>query len=419
VLFGLAPALQARRTDLVATLKNDTAQAGGRRSFLRGALVVSQVTFTMVLLGSAGLFVRSVANAHQLDVGFRTDHMLVASVDLFGAGYSRDRGQQALTTILENVRALPGVESVTLARRVPLGISTGNSSTSLEPEGYVAPKDDPAYAYLNWVGPDYFHTMGIPVIAGREYTRTDGGDQPEVFVVNRAFAARYWPGQDAIGKRVRFGRNWYSIVGVVADSKYRRLNEPAAPFVYLSTSWNYRPDVTLQVRTTGEPLGLAGALREVVRRVDPKLPLFDVMTMEQHVRGAAFQQRLAAIVLMAFGALALLLASIGLYATMAYAVSRRTRELGARLAMGATRGDIMRLVLGQAFRLTAIGLVIGIVLSAGAAQAFKSLLVGVPPLDAMTFVAVTILLAGIAGLASYGPARRASRLDPLKALRYE
>jgi len=419
ILFGLAPALQAGRTDLVIALRNDSAQAGAQRSWLRNTLVVSQVAFTMLLLASAGLFAHSMTNAHQFDVGFRTDHMLLGSVNLFSSRYDRTRGTQALTEILDGIRALPGVDSVTLARRVPLGISTGSSSTSLEPEGYVAPKDQEAFAYLNWVGPDYFHTMGIPLISGREFARTDSPNQTEVFVVNRSFATRYWPGQEAIGKRVRLGKDWYNVVGVVADSKYRKLNEPPAPFVYLSTTWNYRPDVTFQIRTTSAPELLAGPMRDVVKRVDPKLPVFGVMTLADQIRSASFQQRLAAMVLMVFGALALLLASIGLYATMSYAVARRTRELGARLAMGATRGDITRLVLGQALRLTAIGLLIGIVLGAGAAQAFKSLLLGVPPLDVITFGGVTALLAGIAGIASYVPARRASRLDPLKALRYE
>jgi predicted permease len=261
--------------------------------------------------------------------------------------------------------------------------------------------------------------MGIPVLAGREYTTADRADQPEVFVINRTFANRYWPGANPIGRRIRLGKDWYEVAGVVADSKYRRLNEPASPFIYLSTLWNYRPDVVFHVRTAGDPRSLAEPVRTIIHGVDPKLPVFGPVTLEDHVQSASFQQRLAASLLSAFGALALLLSSIGLYATIAYSVSRRTRELGARLAMGATRSDIMRLVLGQAVRVTTIGLVIGLALTVAAAQLFRTLLVGVQPLDPPTLVGVTLLLSMISIAASYVPARRAARLDPLQALRYD
>jgi predicted permease len=420
LIFGLAPALQAGRTDLVEDLKGHSSQLPGhRRSWFRSTLVVSQMAFSLLLLASAGLFLRSFQNAKFFDLGFKTDHVLLSSVDLFSAGYDRSRGAQMLTQIVDEIRALPTVESASLARRVPLGISTGSSSTTLEPEGYTAPKDDPAWSYLNWVGTDYFRTMGIPVLAGREFSGEDRPDHPESLIVNRTFANRYWPGQNPLGKRIRFGKDSYPVIAVVADSKYRRLNESASPFVYLSTTWNYRPDVTLHIRTATDPRLLAEPVRAIVRRVDARLPVFGVRTLEEHVRGASFQQRLAASLLCAFGALALLLASIGLYATMTYSVSRRTRELGARLALGATRRDILRLVLGQAARLTAIGVGIGLLLATAASPLFSTLLVGVRPLDLPTFAAVTVALSCIAAFASYLPARRAARLDPLEALRYE
>lgn len=420
VIFGLAPALHAGRTNLVNNLKADAGQlAGGRRSWLRNSLVVSQMAFALLLLASAMLFVRSLQNARLYDIGFKTDKVLLASVDLFSAGYDPARGTQMLTSVLEEIRALPDVEAASLARRVPLGISTGSSSNGVEPEGYVAPKDDPAIANLAWVAPDYFRLMRIPVLAGREFNNNDRADEPEVIVVNRTFVDRFWPGQSAIGKRVRYGRTWLTVAGVVANSKYRRLNEPNTPFIYLSTTWNYRPDVTFHVKARSSAEQLVEPLRAIVRRADPTLPLYSVMTFDDSVKAASIQQRLAASMLTFFGVLALVLASIGLYASMAYSVSRRTREMGARLALGAAPADITRLVLRQAARLIAIGLVIGLVLALGAAQAFSALLVGVRPFDPIAFGLVAVVLTAIAVVACYVPARRASRLDPLKALRQE
>jgi predicted permease len=420
VIFGLAPAMQAGRTDLVTNLKADTGRlAGTRRSWLRNSLVVSQMAFALLLLASAGLFIRSLGNARLLDVGFTTDGVLLGSVDLFSAGYDQTRGAQLLTRVLDEIRAVPGVESASLARRVPLGISTGSSSTTMEPEGYVAPKDDPAATYLAWVAADYFRVMRIPVLSGREFTTADRPDQPELILVNRAFVDRYWPGQNAIGRRVRFGDEWLTVAGVVANSKYRRINEPPSPFVYLSTVWNYRPDVVFHVKAQSAAERFAERLRTIVQRVDPTLPVYGVMTLDEAVQAASIQQSMAASVLSVFGVLALGLASIGLYASMAYSVSRRTKEMGARLALGAAPADIVRLVLRQSARLISAGLVIGLVLTFGAAQLFSRLLVGVRPFDPPTFALVAAVLTVIAIIASYVPARRASRLDPLKALRQD
>ena len=420
LIFGLAPALQAARTDLVEDLKGDSNQlSGSRRSWFRNTLVVSQVSLALLLLAAAGLLLRSLENARLFNPGFKAEHVLLSSVDLFSAGYEPTRGAQALTRMLDEIRALPNVASASLARRVPLGISTGSSSTTIEPEGYTSPEGAPAATYLNWVGSDYFRTMEIPIVAGHEFTAADRPNHPEILIVNQTFIDRYWPGQDPIGKRIRIGKDWFPVVGVVGNSKYRRLNEPPLAFVYLSTTWNYRPDVTFHIRTSSDPKLLVEPVRTIVRRIDPQLPVFGIRTLEEHVRAASLQQRLAASLLALFGALALLLASIGLYATIAYSVSRRTKEFGARLALGATRRDIMQLVFRQGARLTAIGVAIGLVLALGLAPLLSALLVGVRPIDVGTFAMVTLVLLSIATLASYLPARRAAGLDPLQALREE
>ncbi|HEU5450433.1 MAG TPA: ABC transporter permease [Terriglobales bacterium] len=419
LFFGIVPAWQAGRTELATALKNDSAQGGTRRAWLRNTLVVSQLALSLLLLISAGLFVRSLQQAKLFDPGFRADHLLLSQVDLFSAGYDKARGQQALERMLSGIRNLPGVESASMARRVPLSLAGGSSSSTIEPEGYEAPKGTKAWSYFNTVAPQYFQTMRIPVLRGREFSASDRPDAPEGFMINQTFAERYWPGQDPIGKRIRYGRNWYPVIGMVADSKYRKLNEPASPFVYLSTTWNYVPAVIFHVRTATDPRAVAAPLRSVVAQVDPKLPVYGVSTMEETIQAASFQQRLSASLLGAFGLLAVVLASVGLYASMAYSVSRRTRELGVRMALGASRRDVGRLVLGNALRLTGVGVAIGLLLAAGATRLFASLLFGVSAGDPAIFGGVVALLAAIALIAAYLPARRAAQLDPLQALRCE
>ena len=419
LLFGVAPVLQASNTDLTGTLKSDSVQGGIGRTWMRKVLLVAQLALSLLLLISASLFLRSLQNARSFDPGFKTDNLLLTSLDLFSAGYDRQRGSQALESILTQVRALPGVQAASIARRVPLSLAGGSSSTTLTPDGFQPAKGREAWAFLSWVGPEYFRTMRIPVLRGREFSTADRADRPETLVVNQTFAERYWPRQDPIGKGIGIGGKSHPVTAVVADSKFRSLNEPASPFVYLSTTWNYRPDVTLHLRTSADPMILAEPVRAIVRQVDRNIPLFGVLTLKDSIASASLQQKLPASLLTAFGALALLLASVGLYGAMAYSVSRRTRELGIRMALGATRGEIARLILGSALRITAAGIVIGTPLAAGTARLFSSLLFGVGPTDPGLFAAVIVLLGTIALIASYAPARRAARLDPLQALHYE
>jgi predicted permease len=272
---------------------------------------------------------------------------------------------------------------------------------------------------LNWVGPDYFHTMEIPVLRGRDFSQSDRRDSPEVLVVNKTFADRYWPGQDALGKHVKFSTESYEVVGVVANSKFRKLQEPEAPFLYLSTTWNYTPQMVIQARTASDPMVLAAALRQTVQRIDPKLPMYAVMTLDEATDGAAFQQELSAWLLGAFGVLALVLACVGVYGSMAYAVSRRTRELGVRMALGASRSGILLLILKNGMRITAAGLAVGTLLAIAAGRVLSNLLFQVRPIDPVVFSGVFVVLVCVSLLAGYVPARRAARLDPLEALRCE
>ncbi|HVN08973.1 MAG TPA: ABC transporter permease [Patescibacteria group bacterium] len=419
VFFGILPAWQASRTDLVVTLKSDRIQGSVRQPWLRNAIVVSQLALSLPLLISASLFIRSLQNAELFDPGFRTDNMLLASVDLLSAGYDQARGSQTVDRILTEIRALPGVESASYARRVPLAIGGGSSSTSLDAEGFEPPKGSSAWSYLNWVGPGYFRTMGIPVVQGREFEVSDRPENPEGLVVNQTFAERYWPGEDPIGKRIRFSQAWYPVIGVVGDSKFRRLNEPFSPFVYLSTAWNYRPDVIFHIRVSSDPMSLARPVRAIVHQVDPELPVFDVVTLKENITAASFQQKLAASLLGVFGGMALLLASVGLYGTMAYSVARRTHEMGVRMALGASRRAISRLVVTNALRITAVGIVAGTALAVVATRLISKLLFGVQPTDPASFGGVILLMAVIAVVASVIPARRAARLDPMAALRDE
>jgi predicted permease len=264
--------------------------------------------------------------------------------------------------------------------------------------------------------------MGIPMRQGREYNRTDTADSPRVIVINESMAKRYWPNGNALGGRVRVGQNWAEIVGIAADAKYNSISERPTPQIYLSLARNEVSTLRLVVRTAGDPGPVVADVRNAIRAIDPNLPLYDARTVNEHMQTAVFAQRMAANLLGAMGALALLLAAIGLYGVMAYAVSQRTQEMGIRLALGASPGSLLGMVVGQGMTLAAIGLAIGLVIALGAfgsIGAMRSLLPGISPLDPVTFVAVPIVLGLIALLASWIPARRAGRVDPLVALRYE
>ena len=418
VIFGLAPALEATRSSVVGTLKDESAGVVGGKGRLRNTLVVAQVSLSLLLLVSAGLLLRSLFNASSLNVGFTAQGVWLGSVDLFPNGYTPDTGREFQKQLLERVSALPGVESAGLARRVPLGFG-GSSTSTIDVEGYQAPKDQSAFASINNVTPNYFRTMGIDVLRGRDFDATDVRGGQEVVIINDVAANRYWKDREALGGRLRLGDRWLTVVGVVRSHKYRQLNENPRPFMYLPLVQWYRSDVTLHVKAKGDPAALTTTIRTVFRGLDANLPLFNVTTLDNHIGASTFSQRLGGYLLAVFGALALVLAAIGIYGVMSFSVNQRTREIGIRMALGAARGNILGMVLRQGAILIGTGVLIGLAISFAAATALKSLLLNVSARDPITFAAVPVILAVVALLATYLPARRATKVDPLVALRYE
>jgi macrolide transport system ATP-binding/permease protein len=420
LLFGLAPALHASRPALASVLRDDAGTVtGARRARLRHGLVVTQVALSMVLLVSAGLFLRSLRAAQAFSPGFEVDGVLLASVDLFPNGYDSRRGVALQERLLERVRGLPEVRAASLGRRVPLSFGGSSSFNGLRVEGYTPPPDQKTWSYVNQVGSDYFRTLAVPILRGRDIAEQDGPEAPRVVVINECMALRYWPGREALGGHITFDDRVHTVVGVVRDFTFRRLGEEAAPYMFLPLAQYYAGGAVLHVRTAGDPLLVAPALREIVRELDPGLPLFGVRTLRQASAAVTFQHRLGGTLLGAFGVLALLLATVGLGSVLAYMVGQRTREIGVRMALGGDRSDVFRLVLRRGMGLTGLGMAIGLAAALAATRPLGGMLFHVSASDPLTVLAVALLLAGAALLACLFPARRAMNVDPLVALRHE
>jgi len=434
VIFGLAPALQASRPDLVPALKDEaSAAARGRRRFsLRSLLVVAQVALSLVLLIGAGLFLRSLNNAQSIDPGFNADKILDAQLNINLLRYTKAQGREFYRQVIERIEALPGVESASLARIVPM--SGGGRTSSLLIQGQQGPDnvsrsegtgpdvDNQYTVNTNVVGLKYFSTMGIPLLQGRDFTPQDNEGGPLAAIVNEAFARRHFDGEDALGKRLSFrGAQgpWIEIVGVARDIKYRTLGEAPRPTVYVPLSQNHETGMALHVRTIGDPVSVAGAVRREVQALDQNLPVTNLQPMSAVLGSSLFAARMGAVLLAIFGLLALLLAAVGLYGVMSYTVARRTREIGIRMALGAQTGNVLRLVLKEGMVLVGGGVAAGLIVAAAVTRLLASFLYGVSPLDAATFAAIPLVLALAALLATYLPARRAAKVDPMIALRYE
>jgi predicted permease len=425
LLFGLVPAWQATKSDVVTSLKDESGIGGYRRSRLRNGLVVVQIALSLVLLIAAGLVLRSLQNLQTMSPGFATDNGLLMSFDLGLQGYDQARGKQFQRQVLERVEGLAGVRSAALTDLFPLSINYNGSNIYVQGQPPLRGAEVPTSMVAS-VSPGYFSTMEIPLVAGRGFAEQDTETAQRVAVVNESFVRRLMPEvnslEEAIGKRFSYRSSegpFVQIVGIARDGKYWTIGESPQPFAYDPLAQSYNASTILVVRSSVDPNSLVSAIRKEFTGMDETLPVFGVKTMNEHLGYSLFPARIAAILLGSFGMIALLLAAIGIYGVMAYSVAQRTREIGIRMALGAQTGDVLRMVLKQGIVLAAIGLSIGLLASLGLTQLMSSVLYGVSATDIWTFVLVPLLLATVALLASLVPARRATRVDPMIALRYE
>ena len=421
LLFGLLPALRSTSPRIGIALREDAPQTSSR-SGTRSALIGFQVALCTVLLACTTLFLRSLANARDIDPGFDPTGIATVPLDLSSRMLDSARGLAFYQRVLERSRALPGVRDAAVARISPL--SGTNIGTGAWLEGRILESGRAShFPYLNAVSPGYFETMGIPLLQGRGFSPSDVPGAPETVIVNERMAEVLWPGESALGKRMSFSGAagpWVTVVGVVRNTKYNSLGESTPLFMYLPLAQAYRPEAVLHVRA--DPAAFAAlrqALADVVREADPLLPPASVSTLEADMRIVLLPAQLGAALLGAFGSLALLLATIGIYGVASFNVAQRTREFGIRSALGATAGDVTRLVLREGLRTVVIGAAIGIVLALGVARLLASQLYGVAPTDPVTFVGMPVFLLAVATLATVIPARRAMRVQPGESLRGE
>jgi predicted permease len=421
VLIGVAPAIKAAKPNLIETLKvgGRGGTVGWTRNPFRSLLVVLEIALALVALVGSGLFIRSMQNAQRIDPGFESKKLFVFAFDLGALHYDEGRAQQYFRAAIERAKAAPGVESATIASNFPLG---GGLARTVFPEG-----QDEASGYrgtlteLNDIAPNFFETLRIPLVGGREFSDADRKDTKQVAIINEAMAKQFWPDQNVVGKRFHFfgETQLREVVGVVRNTVVNNIGEEPQPLAYLPLTQDFSPAVTMQVRTNGRPEAVISSVRGQVQSLDTNLVLTNVNTIEELIDQGLWAPRVGAALLSAFGALALLLAVVGVYGVLSYSVNQQTREIGIRMAMGAQTGRVLRLVVGQGMRLALAGLILGLVIALAAMRVLSTLLFGVSAHDPLIFVGVSLVLATAAILACYIPARRATRVDPMVALRYE
>jgi len=421
VVFGVLPALRSSNVAPVTVMKEEAGSVSGglHKSRLASSLVVVQIALSVLLLVCAGLFTRSLESAQRLDPGFDPDNVLLDSFELRPSGYTRVQGIEFDRQLLAKIEVLPGVESVTLADFSPLSYTI--HSDVVQPEGYVARPHESMQIDWARVGPNYFRTLRTPLVAGRDFTLQDNSKSQLVAIVNEEFAARYWPGQDAIGKRIQHDDRWRTVVGVARNAKYRRVIYNAEPCFFVPWFQDYPSFDALIVHTrvSGEPITFASAVERAIHDLNPDLPVFDVASLRSSMQMGSLLERVIVTFASSFGLLALALAAVGVYGVVAYATRQRTREIGIRMALGAEQTDILRLVLHHGLRMTLTGLGAGVAISLVATRFLRAQLLGVAPTDLLTYAGVAVLLSIVALAACYIPARRATRVEPTVALRCE
>ena len=441
---GLAPGLQATRPDLASALKSETGGSGAGprlgRFDLRRGLVVFQVALALLLVIGAGLFLRTLQNLRNIKTGFSRERVLVVRIDPTQSGYKAQRTRQFYDRLVEGVASERGVRSVSTAQIIPLGGMRWNSDVAVE--GYTWKPTERPYLDLNAVGPRFFETFGIPLLLGRDFRAEDNPavatEMPEgppkedehlpppapVAIVNEAFAKKFWPNESAVGKRFTMGErfrmdNSFEIVGVAGDARYFELKEPVEPMIYVPAWRLPARSAMLVVRTTGDPQELAGAVVRQARQIDPAVPVIRSQTMEEQATGQMAAERIIAVLCGFFGVLAVGLAAVGLYGVMAQMVARRYREIGIRVALGAARRDVIGLVMRETAVLVGLGALVGLPAGLGLTRLVSSFLYGLKPQDPATMAIALAVLCGVTMLAAWIPARRAARVDPMAALRWE
>ncbi|HEX3472036.1 MAG TPA: ABC transporter permease [Silvibacterium sp.] len=419
IAFGLLPALRSSQIVPVVVLKEEagTASGGRHKARLTSALVVVQIALSFLLLVCGGLFLRGFRNAQHANPGFRADHVLLSSIDLFPAGYTTDTGIAFQRELLRRLEQIPGVQSATLSDWSPLGLR--NNDETITPEGYAPQRNESLSMLEMQVGPRYLETLRIPLAAGRDINAADNRNSQLVAVVNERFVQQYWPGQNAIGRRVKIQGDWFTVVGVAKNAKYGELEEAPQPFVYWPAFQRYRHSVVLHVRVAGDPRAYTAQVENAVHSLNADMPILDEYPLTRNVEIASVSMRVAGTFVGMFGLVGLTLAAIGIYGVIAYTTRQRMHEIGIRMALGARRRDVFELIVKQGVRLTATGMTFGIICALMLTPLLRSQLYGVAPTDVLTYLGVAFVLSFVALASCCLPAQRAAQVDPAGIFRSE